>query len=190
MWFVFAGSCFCRWWQRIFFDYQDAAANCDMCTRSFRDPIPETWSGACGDAPAAHISPLLLTFECNISDSDVLTLLIHSMLSTAVIVFVSAWRVSAWLVNQSMRSFHHHSTREGLLIVPDSPTAIRFGRRCKPRISPNGPIVIRVTAMIFHRPHNVRFFPHPTRFLANSPPPDARYASLQHHLVLGQLLKS
>ena len=145
----------------FFFDYQNAAANWDMCTRSFRDPIPETCRGACGDARAAHISPLLLTFECNIRVSDVLTLLIHSMLPTAVIVFVSAWRVPAWRVNQSTRSFHHRSARGGSLIVPDSPTAIRFERRCKPRMSPNGPIVIRVTAMIFHRPHNVRFFPHP-----------------------------
>lgn len=30
----------------------------------------------------------------------------------------------------------------------------------------------------------------PTQFLANFPPPDVRYASLQHHLVLGTLLKS
>jgi hypothetical protein len=44
----------------FFFIARTQRLNCDMCTHSFKDPIPETNAGACGDAPAAHISPLLV----------------------------------------------------------------------------------------------------------------------------------
>jgi hypothetical protein len=86
------------------------------------------------------------------------------MLSTAVIVFVSTWQVPARIVDQNI-----HQGAATRVIVPDSLTDIRFERRCRPRMSPNGRIVIRVIAMIPHRPHNVRFFPLLTRFLPNSP---------------------
>jgi hypothetical protein len=81
----------------FFFIARTQRLNCDMCTHSFKDPIPETNTGACGDAPA-HISPLLdpaLASERKIRVSDVLTLLIHSILSTAVLVFVSRWQAPA-----------------------------------------------------------------------------------------------
>ncbi len=89
----------------------------------------------------------------------------------------------ARVVDQSTRLVHHQArSGSSVVLVPD-----RFERRCRPRMSPNGHFVIRVSAVISHRPPNVRFFTGLHSYLIL--PPDAHYASLQH-LLLGQLLKS
>lgn len=104
---------------------------------------------------ASETESLVLTFE-DLGEKGNQLFLMKSRDTDTLLFFTAVIAFGWWTVDQK------HHTLGGLTIVPPSPREIGFERRCKPRMSPNGHIVIRrLTALIFH-----------------------------NHLILGPLLKS